>query len=184
MVPTTYFPAGSSSPETHTFAFHQVGYLDGIVYDPSTGPTAGGDPYMGMSLPAYLDAAFPGQTAAGYVALEVTSLTLSAPFGGAQTVSGRGLESPGEGFVAPSSVGVSPATDSGGPQHLSSVTVPGSMPSVEQLLSSDRVDLLFAARDQNEPGPWPAQGMQSGGQDWSCFLEPRNDRASCGYVSV
>jgi hypothetical protein len=184
MVPTTYFPAGSSVAETHTFAFHQVGYLNGIVYDPSTGPTAGGDPFMGMSLPAYLDAAFPGQTAAGYVALAVTSLTISSPFGGPQTVSGRGLQTPGEGFVGTSSIAVFPATAFGSPQHLSSVAVPGNIPSVEEPLSRDRVELLFATCDENKPGTWPTHGMRSLRNDGPCCLEFRNDRTPFGYASV
>ncbi len=58
------------------FTYHQIDSCNGKVYDPSTGPAAGGDPTMGMTFDAYLDYAFPGQRARGYIRHDVSTLTV------------------------------------------------------------------------------------------------------------
>jgi PKD repeat protein len=77
LVPTTYFPAGENTAKTARFTFHQVGFWNDQVYDPSTRKEAGGDPYMDMSFPDYLGKAFPGQIEGGYVSLNIANLNIS-----------------------------------------------------------------------------------------------------------
>lgn len=77
LVTTTYFPAGRTAQQSPiAFGFHQFGLYAGRVYDPSTRPSVTGDPYMGMPLIDYLNSAFPGQIAAGYITTAVTEIRI------------------------------------------------------------------------------------------------------------
>jgi hypothetical protein len=62
-----YFPAGPVPSRTDVFTFHQVGFFNDRVYDPSTAPTRGGPPFMGMTLTNYINTVFPGQNDPGPV---------------------------------------------------------------------------------------------------------------------
>jgi hypothetical protein len=78
LVEATYYPAGSTVQQGPlSFRFHQFGFFAGKVYDPSIRPNPMGDPYIGMSLADYLNAAFPGQSGEGYIWRLVTDIRIS-----------------------------------------------------------------------------------------------------------
>jgi hypothetical protein len=75
MKPATYYPAGRTMQETHSFSFHQFGFFNSMVYDASTRPNATGDPFMGMSLNDYMNTVF-HMNSAQFRQLDVSNLSI------------------------------------------------------------------------------------------------------------
>jgi len=80
-----YLRTGTTTAVTDIFVFHQVDSFNNLIYDPSAGavPAAGQKavPFSGLTLNQYLNAAFPGQVAAGIkggTGIAVTTLTVGA----------------------------------------------------------------------------------------------------------